>query len=389
MRRLTTVVQNSLSSDNGSEEAAMLAEGSGEHHQMLIAVREQAARIAQTMYRRMGQMVGQSGEGEGARSTDSLRVSHGTSVTGSAGINAANAAALALGEMQAAGRCQLNDTASAAADRQADQQAGGVVNAGELQAAEAEAEQTELRSPAEQEAAQQEAAEAEAEQTELKSPIANLSMEAGDENKAEQARFEAEVRHVIAQAKKIQKGRSVHKWEKVLREAVKAENTREQTDVAQALLALGILDRHWQLLEVREKLDRGEWVIFNVNVKVEHQHFVLLKPKSKTVAKRTGHVVLKGEANGLCAFTAALQIAKAADALEPESSWDKTGDEQTYTEFEILKRTQSIASSRNFATLMQVEALYEQITAHMHRGWAAAQEKHTQPAGRKFNSRIG
>ena len=207
-------------------------------------------------------------------------------------------------------------------------------------------------------------------------------MEAEDESKAEQARFEAEVKHVIAQAKKIQKGRSVHKWEKVLREAVKAENAREQTDVAQALLALGILDRHWQLLEVREKLDRGEWVIFNVNVKVEHQHFVLLKPKSKTVAKRTGHVVLKGEANGLCAFTAALQIAKAADALEPDSSWDKTGDEQTYTEFEILKRTKSIVSSRNFATLMQVEALYEQITAHMHRGWAAAQEK-AHAAGRK------
>ena len=61
-------------------------------------------------------MDGQSGEEQGARSTGSLRVSHGTSVTGSAGINAANAAALALGELQAAGRRQVNETASAAAD---------------------------------------------------------------------------------------------------------------------------------------------------------------------------------------------------------------------------------------------------------------------------------
>ena len=79
LERLTTIVQNSLRSDNGSEEATMVAEGAGEHHQMLIAVREQAARIAQTTYRRMGQMAGQSGEEEGARSTGSLRVSHGTS----------------------------------------------------------------------------------------------------------------------------------------------------------------------------------------------------------------------------------------------------------------------------------------------------------------------
>ena len=123
-------------------------------------------------------------------------------------------------------------------------------------------------------------------------------------------------------------------------------------------------------------------MIFNVNVKVEHQHFVLLKPRSKTVAERIGHVVLKGEDNGLCAFTAALQIAKAAGALEPESSWDKVGDKQTHTEFETLKRTKSIKSSRNFAALMQVKALYEQITAHMHRGETAAQEA-ARASGRK------
>ena len=40
MNRLTTVVTNSLRSDDGSEEATMIAEGAGEHHQMLIAVRD-------------------------------------------------------------------------------------------------------------------------------------------------------------------------------------------------------------------------------------------------------------------------------------------------------------------------------------------------------------
>ena len=93
-----------------------------------------------------------------------------------------------------------------------------------MQAAEAEAEQTELSHQQSKRRHSKRQRKLEAEQTELKSPIAKLSMEAEDENKAEQARFEAEVRHVIAQAKKIQKERSVYKWEKVLREAVKAEN---------------------------------------------------------------------------------------------------------------------------------------------------------------------
>jgi hypothetical protein len=338
MDRLTTVVTNSLRSDDGSEEATMIAEGAGEHHQMLIAVRAQAAGLARTAFR---QVDGQSGEEQGARSTGSLRVSLGTSGTESASVIAA---ARALEELQAANRRQVNETANAVSE----QRASGVIDAAKSQAV--EEEQAELGSPAEQE------------------------MEVEGKSKAEQARFEAEVTQVIAQAGNIEEKRSVSKWEKVLREAVKEETAKDRTDVAQALLALGIPDRHWRPLEVRKKLEKGEWVIFNVNVKVEHQHFVLLKPRSKTVAERIGHVVLKGEANGLCAFTAALQIAKAAGALEPESSWDKAGDKRTYTEFAALKRAKSIGSSRNFAALMQVKALYEQITAHMHRGETAAQE---------------
>ena len=182
---------------------------------------------------------------------------------------------------------------------------------------------------------------------------------------------------MIAQAENIMEQRSVDKWEKGLKEAVKVKTAKDQTDAEQALLALGIPDRHWRRLEVREKLDRGEWVIFNVNVKVAHQHFVLLKPMSKTVTGRNGHVVLHGEANGLCAFTAALQIAKATGALELKSSSDKLGDKRTHTEFTALKKAKFIGSSRQFAALMQVEALYEQITAHVHRGEIAAQETAT------------
>ena len=62
------------------------------------------------------------------------------------------------------------------------------------------AEQTELKSPAEQEMEAED--ESEAEQTELE-PSAEPEMEAEDESKAEQARFEAEVKHVIAQARNI------------------------------------------------------------------------------------------------------------------------------------------------------------------------------------------
>ena len=106
------------------------------------------------------------------------------------------------------------------------------------------------------------------------------------------------------------KRRSVPKWETGLREAVTVNTAEEQNNAERTLLSLGIPERHWRQLGVREKLDRGEWVVFNVNVLDTHQHFVLLKPKSRTMTRKHGHVILHAEDNGLCAFTAALQIAK-------------------------------------------------------------------------------
>ena len=58
-------------------------------------------------------------------------------------------------------------------------------------------------------------------------------------------------------------------------------------------------------------------MIINVNVLGTHQHFVLLKPKSKMLGGRNGHIVCPGKSNGLCVFAAALQIAKAGGALDP------------------------------------------------------------------------
>ena len=75
-------------------------------------------------------------------------------------------------------------------------------------------------------------------------------------------------------------------------------------------MQLGIPAAHWRELEVRAKLEKGEWVIFNVNVRGTHQHFVLLKPEVKTSIKQKGHIVCTAKSNGLCAFTAVLQIAK-------------------------------------------------------------------------------
>ena len=134
---------------------------------------------------------------------------------------------------------------------------------------------------------------------------------------------------MIAHAESIMEQRSVDRWERSLKEAVKVKTARDKADAERALLLLGIPERHWRRLGVREKLDRGEWVIFNVNVLGTHQHFVLLKPKEKTFTGRYGHVVLHAEANGLCAFTAALQIAKSADAQVLENDANEPGDERT------------------------------------------------------------
>jgi hypothetical protein len=172
--------------------------------------------------------------------------------------------------------------------------------------------------------------------------------------------------------------RSVDKWEKCLKEAVKVKTEGDKADAERALLSLGIPERHWRQLGVREKLDRGDWVIVNVNVLGTHQHFVLLKPKEKTLSKRHGHVVLHAEANGLCAFTAALQIAKSADARVLENDSDGPVDERTQEEFTTLRKEKCIERGRQFAALMQVRSLHEHITAHMHREERAAQEKASQ-----------
>jgi hypothetical protein len=87
-------------------------------------------------------------------------------------------------------------------------------------------------------------------------------------------------------------------------------------------------------------------MIFNVNVLGTHQHFVLLKPMKKTMSRRHGHVVLHAEANGLCAFTAALQIAKSADTRVLESGSGGPGDKRTQEEFTALRREKCIENGR-------------------------------------------
>ena len=124
MDRLTTLVTSSLRSDNGSEEATMIAEEPGEHHQMLIAVRDQAAGLAQTAFQQI-----RAGQSEEERGTGSA----GTSGTESVGIM--NAAARALEGMQAVRMHQVNETVGAVAE----QQASEAVDAAELQAVEEKA----------------------------------------------------------------------------------------------------------------------------------------------------------------------------------------------------------------------------------------------------------
>ena len=219
------------------------------------------------------------------------------------------------------------------------------------------------------------------EQTRVETEVEQAAARAEDE---EQTRFETEVEQVAAHAKNIMKRRTVGKWEECLKEAVKVKTIGDKAEAERALLSLGIPERHWRQLGVREKLDKGEWVIVNVNVLGTHQHFVLLKPKEKTLSKRHGHVVLKAEANGLCAFTAALQIARSADAQVLQEDANEPVDERTKEEFAMLNRGRCIEGGRQFAALMQVRSLHEHITAHMHREERAAQEKASQ-LGRKVD----
>ena len=121
-------------------------------------------------------------------------------------------------------------------------------------------------------------------------------------------------------------------------------------------------------------MERGEWVIINVNAGAE-QHFVLLKPKSKTMSGRNGHIVCPGERNGLCAFTAALHIAKAGGAFDTN---DLGVGELTRQEFKKTNHITSITNVRQFATLLQTAALHEQIAAPMYRSEKATERKAAQ-----------
>ena len=126
-------------------------------------------------------------------------------------------------------------------------------------------------------------------------------------------------------------------------------------------------------------------MIINVNAGTEH-HFVLLKPKSKTMSRRNGHIVCPGEKNGLCAFTAALHIAKAGGALDMSGAGVGKLARQ---EFENIKRITSITNVRQFATLLQTAALHEQIAAHMYRSEKAAERKAAQLKGEGYKPRRG
>jgi hypothetical protein len=132
-------------------------------------------------------------------------------------------------------------------------------------------------------------------------------------------------------------------------------------------------------------LERGEWVIINAKAGTDH-HFVLLKPKSKTMSRRNGHIVCPGEKNGLCAFTAALHIAKAGGALDMS---DPSVGKLARQEFKKIKHITSITNVRQFATLLQTAALHEQIAAHMYRSEKAAERKAAQLEGKGYTPRRG
>jgi hypothetical protein len=95
-------------------------------------------------------------------------------------------------------------------------------------------------------------------------------------------------------------------------------------------------------------------------------------------SKRSGHIVCPGEKNGLCAFTAALHIAKAGGALDASSP--RVG-ELARRELNPIKHIASITNARQFAALLQTAVLHEQIAAHMYRNEEAARRKATQRGG--------
>ena len=76
---------------------------------------------------------------------------------------------------------------------------------------------------------------------------------------------------------------------------------------------------------------------------------------------------LQCESNGLCAFTIALQIAKGGSALDPEGAImnDHSVGELARRDFMNIRLAKSIDNDKEFATLLQVAALHEQIATHM------------------------
>ena len=134
------------------------------------------------------------------------------------------------------------------------------------------------------------------------------------------------------------------------------------------MVQLGVPTAHWHQIEVSTKLDKGEWVLFDVNVCEDSHHFVLLKPAlkagrhraSKVRIHRRRHKACKAEANGLCVFTAALHIVQGAGKIV-----DSGVGKLARAEFAMLKDAKDVNTQRVFSTLMQVASLYEHMAAHL------------------------
>jgi hypothetical protein len=134
MNRLTKLVTRSLGSDNGSEEATMIAGEPEEHHRMLVTVRDQAAGLAQTEFQQIS--FGTPGIGPEAGQPEGRRRKGSAETSGTESMEMVNAAARALED--AAARA-LEDTAARALEGMTtvrEQQVNEAVSATGLQATE-------------------------------------------------------------------------------------------------------------------------------------------------------------------------------------------------------------------------------------------------------------
>ena len=98
MSRLTNLVTNSLGSDNGSEEVAMIAGEPEEHHRMLVTVRDQAAGLARTEFQRIS--FGTPGIGLEARQPEGRQRTGSAGTSGTESMEMVNAAARALAGLE-------------------------------------------------------------------------------------------------------------------------------------------------------------------------------------------------------------------------------------------------------------------------------------------------